>query len=618
MTSASNTSSSPLGTANPEGDGLSNLSTAGKVGILVGIFALTSLVSLLLILCRSSQRRRQAKANFAAWKSGRDVEGIITEKEPGSPSKQIAYSRKSPLVGLAAATFRRLSDLYSSREDPYALLGDVTLARQPTRREGQGIRLLSRKATSRSEGAGRSKSGGNESLRINMLQDEDTRRFTPIKEEEDWVMSPNESKWRRAGSLLREDSAGDDSDPFEDIDPPPFRGGPVPTPHRSSAQLDPFGDNADSDRANGDPIGLRDGSEDRLAPPQADKRWSSLSAFSTAGSRLSANASDAESAIVQQAQQGSRRSVAYVNDKSDAAVLQLSPHTSGVLSPQTDIASSYRPIKRSESFFQRMTGLTSSLSLLRRATRSPNLDLSLHYGDFRDPTPPPTLWPIASRESGMNPPAAGVGPSLTSLASARSMRDAIVMQRDPTFGSDAESEGVIGSIDRSRGPTACSDPDEASSPDIEPSARNRGETPGSAVVDGGAFHPVMPRSAFPSLDNPFTDSSTSPQPYDTLSSTTSPIASTPDRSAADTTPKASPSSVTSMVSHRRPVRDVVRSINRRSAGNIGLFSPTSAYSVESGLSSSKSGSGGTPESATVRYEAFRRGRLSVTNPDDED
>ncbi|WWC70700.1 uncharacterized protein I206_104651 [Kwoniella pini CBS 10737] len=495
--------------------------------------------------------------------------------------------------------------------------------------------------------------------RIDMLREEDTRPYgsgpsKPEDEEQlDWAMNSDESgrNWRSAKSILDNRHSDDDddgnsnqdpfhdrADSFDDDKPilPPLRGGPVPTPHESRSDLGTFDEiasmsNPYSDVSRNrlstishdpsleyhlptlspsDPLDLAG----LLVPPVIGgaNRYSQSSIPTSARSGLSnrsahSNAlSDAEEGIIHQAR--------YVHSQSPTLV-----------SP-SEVA--YEPIKRSESFFKRMAagGITSLLTSVSSNKSTPQKKEL----DVKDPNPLPTLWPVISKDnlispispensSATHPPTSwkgdllpinndhGKGPSLSSLASARSMRDMILVQRDATS-SSMESEAVI---ERSTSPAQHMDEIFTnSSPTIEegysadrpdvashsrhpnglrmtsPDFREGDETPGEIVFNGADFAspPILPSTYLSSM----TTTGSRPESERRKSSDLS-LPSTPKHveskshksSITDEShlpPSRSPVN-TPLVQHRRPVRDVVNSINRRGGSTpFSLLSPLSNYS----------------------------------------
>ncbi|WWC62496.1 uncharacterized protein I303_105092 [Kwoniella dejecticola CBS 10117] len=591
-------------------------------------------------------------------------------------------------MGAIGATLHSISSKFSgAKGDPYAELRDPPLSaseeeiggplRKSSRKVGEGIRLLGPRPERQKslyyspspEKPVRQASIVRNS-RIDMLREEDTPRpksrlIRPLvgDEEEDWVMRSDESgnNWRSAKSILdnrHPEDADADQDPFleredsfDDDAPilPPVRGGPVPTPRDSRSDLgtfdeiasmsNPYSDlsrNPYSDVSRNrlsavshnpsldyhlpsmspsDPLDLAG----LLVPPVlgGGNRYSQTSIPTSARSGLSGRSgqltalSDAEEGIIHEAR--------YIHSQSPTLV-----------SP-SEVA--YEPIKRSESFFRRMAagGITSLLTSSTRSNTPQKKDL-----DIRDPNPPPTLWPVISKDDLMSatspispesstathPPTSwrgdllppdnehGKGPSLSSLTSARSMRDMVLVQREATS-SSMESEAVI---ERSSSPP----PPDAFSPnadDFMPDAEQQEESdrydgsghgrhpngltmpspdlhdgdeesPGEIVFNGADFTspPILPASYLSSPSAiPPKESATSrkaslrptpitPKKVDkkTLKTSATDEASLPPSGSPVPTP---------LVQHRRPVRDVVNSINKRGGSTpFSLLSPLSNYS----------------------------------------
>ncbi|OCF54976.1 hypothetical protein L486_07632 [Kwoniella mangroviensis CBS 10435] len=504
-------------------------------------------------------------------------------------------------------------------------------------------------------------------------------------EDEDWVIDSDESgrNWKSAKSLLNNRQSDDeDQDPFHDrassfdddapiLPPLRVRGGPVPTPHESRSDLgtldeiasmsNPYSElsrNAHSELSRNpysdvsrnrlshnssleyhlpslspsDPLDLTG-----LLVPPSDNRYSQTSIPTSARSGRSGRSgqsnalSDAEEGIISEAR--------YLHSQSPT-----------LISP---VETAYVPIKRSESFFRRMAagGIISLLS----STKSISSSSQGKELDIRDPAPQPTLWPVMSSEnvnspsspspispeSSNHPPKSwrgdtldlpsnehGKGPSLSSLNSAKSMRDMVLVQRETTtssVGSEAviEMERASSPVDQTRTQVHRKDesdgtlvraeesdslsplPSETSTsviplrPDGAGHRRDGNsqttfssgesglDTPGEIVFNGADFAspPVLPTHQFGStpsaVENDQTPrkSSLRPTPY--------PI--TPRRAISKTLnttvidesylpPSGSPVP-TPLVQHRRPVRDVVNSINKRGSSTpFSLLSPMSNYS----------------------------------------
>ncbi|WVQ96461.1 hypothetical protein IAU59_003566 [Kwoniella sp. CBS 9459] len=561
--------------------------------------------------------------------------------------------------------------------------------------------------------------------RIDMLGEEDSPQYAigratrgnHDEDEDDWVIPSDESdsRWKSAKSILNQPHTDDEGDnPFEGDDeydddapilPPLVKGGPVPTPHDSRSDLGTFDEIASMSNpyselsrnpysdvsGNGMSINSHQPSLDHhlpslspsdpldlagLLPPPNAHRYSQ-SSFPTShrsGRSGQSNAlSDAEEGVIHQA--------SYLHSQSPTLVSPGSPE------------SAYVPIKRSESFFRRMAagGITSLLPTRAISVKKKELDI-------RDPAPQPTLWPITSQDNlnsplgqqrsspispstndSHHPPTSwkagvlqppqpahsqGKGPSLSSLNSARSMRDMIIVQREATD-SSVESHGVIEKSDSGSfsplpaqefdpttadsrstddalaslgSPTTMIRPEGAghhrhangltTGPSLESSDMVGSETPGEIIFNGAEFaYPTngeettpLPALDFGSTQTPELaalpvtilnkqENLPSRQPSASQglamqigSSTHPPQADGLDRSLKPTPvrPKAqrqtssalntsvidnssnppSGSPVPSpLVQHRRPVKEVVNSINKRGGATpFSLLSPMSNYS----------------------------------------
>ena len=418
--------------------------------------------------------------------------------------------------------------------------------------------------------------------RRDMLADEDR----PAS----WQVPSSPSQWRSAGSLLSCDSE-ETEDPFDDVSSPePMRGGPVPTPQGSMAHLgNPYGDDsqeAGRQRPASATWQLPDFDTQSLdlallSPPQ---EYSDNSLPSNR-SRYSALLSDVEEGSIHEASMASR-----------------TPAT--VLTPPE---SAFAPVPRTESFFRRMAagGITSLLPGPKPLARKGTLDI-------RDPAPAPSLWPVLSHDSPLtqgtlspytesHPPSSfkgfgegtglaalgrphGKGPSLSSLNSAKSMRDMVIVQREPTESSEG-AEAVIEST-----PSPASSVAEACQKDLASK---------SALTDQS--------------DEDITQASEHASQEARLSPEADKTPATPS-----TEPPVSP--MGRLPGGRRPVRDVVNSINKRAGGALpsGLFSPMSTYSTPSSPSNKAAACRRSTDSrgvAKTMYEAVKRSPLTVANPD---
>lgn len=639
-TSDSSTSTTPSSSASPSSEAASPLPLAAQLGIIFGILGIAALIFGGLIW-RHRRRKRRERLIKSIYGSNAPTgpsrpygdrekggEGLMEEARqeeyneyqnvppaPDSPEKAVGLG-----MGTIKASFASLR--HFRREQPsetYAVLNDegpsgpVSPVRQPTRRSGQGIRLLGPRQQRASYIPVTSpQSIATADSRRDMLSDEDSRNF----KDRDWdVREDDVGRWKSAKSIL----ADHDEDPFEDDDdeslrPPIITGGPVPTPYGSRTSLtpDPFHERDISDGDFGlphvpsEPLDLAG-----LLPPTSHKRYSAMSGLSGPSSAIS----DTSEGVVHYAHIGS---------------------PADTLSPE----STYMPIKRTDTFFKRMAagGITSLLSA-KSVARSTSI-ASTSY-NIRDPAPPPSLWPVVSRdilsprkvESGLSthepekPPTAWKGddlksvrpthhrgPSLTSITSARSMRDMVIVQRESTD-SSAEAESVV---------IETTSPEPIDGPfDDRHATTSGGETPGSIVFDGADF------SMSPDTVD-YTRSGLLRQPSIPIPIIVAPTTPTSNRIRSIGPHSHSPSSSSSphsvppsgspiphpVLMHRRPVSEMVNSINKRgSASGLGDTTPISLFSPQSRYSSPAS----TPKQGRVRpttlYEAVKRDRLLVANPD---
>jgi len=649
------------------------------IALIVGAIAIAGVIAAGLLYRHRRKKRRAAMLGAAAWNGRRQGgdrpygsrekggEGLMDE-DNGRDTGRGEMGEKSPMVGLGmgaiGATLASISSKLGrgyQEDDPYTVLHDRGASyggplRKSTRKVGDGIRLIGPRPSMSSSryapirlgaGAGRVRSplDSVKETRIDILHDEDSREF----EREDWVMSgrAENGRWTSAGSILGHEH--EESDPFSDGDDDeslmaPIRGGPVPTPHASRSELDPFDDY--HHRRSSTYLASFD---DLLALPVASTSDQGLFPRSQR-SGVSTSVSDVEEGVVQHAH-------------------LASPTSPSCLSPAE---SEYKPIKRTDSFFKRMTG--GGLGAL--LSRQPSQRGTMRIRDIHDPTPAPALWPIDSRDEVSCPaepnypptafkgglvPTGGheKGPSLSSLHSARSMRDMVIVQRERTQSSE-EEEGVIeaGTPDvelgedeamaterelssgipapesdvtayahARHGQTAVS---ESPSYLASPSAAG-GETPGSIVFNGADFAPMLttvpatPPAAAPAAESrPYGawKLSTPPQIRAIANASPRPVSdilhdhSTPGRSSEPPSGSPVPSP---LLSHRRAVKDVVNSINKRGGGvPLAFASPASNYSPVTTAPPSpliqKPGAARQKRPVTM-YEAVKRERLLVANPD---
>ncbi|WWD04807.1 hypothetical protein V865_002878 [Kwoniella europaea PYCC6329] len=531
-------------------------------------------------------------------------------------------------------------------------------------------------------------------------------------EDGDWVIDSDESgrNWKSGKSLLNNRQSDDeDQDPFHDressfdddapiLPPLRVRGGPVPTPHDSRSDLGTFDEiastsnpyselsrnphselsrNPHSDVSRNrlshnssleyhlpslspsDPLDLTG-----LLVPPCDNRYSQTSIPTSARSGRSGRSG--QSNALSDAEEGMISEARYLHSQSPTLV--------------SPVETAYVPIKRSESFFRRMAagGITSLLS----STKSNSSSSQKKELDIRDPAPQPTLWPVMSSEnvniparpsqispgSSSHPPTSwrgdtldlpltsnehGKGPSLSSLNSAKSMRDMVLVQRETTT-SSVESEATIetetasspadqtqtqvhrkdesdGTLVRAEESDSLSPLPSGPSTSVNPLRPDGAghyrsgngqttfddgdsglEAPGEIVFNGADFAspPMLPINDFASIPSVSrqkavdldTEHDKTPK-QSSLRPTPSPT--TPKRAISRTLnttvideaslpPSGSPVP-SPLVQHRRPVRDVVNSINRRGNSTpFSLLSPMSNYSPaidrKSSLSSNITGS----------------------------
>lgn len=255
--------------------------------------------------------------------------------------------------------------------------------------------------------------------------------------------------------------------------------------------------------------------------------------------------------------------------------------------------SSYVPIKRSDTFLRRLTG--GSFATLLGNRRG-----SMREVDIRDPAQPPALWPLDGfsdpfgdtaelvlndpRDTSVSsrPPVAfkGLedfsrtpqGRSVSSLASTKTMRDMVVVQRERLDGTtDTEWDDALAAEQQ------CTLSPGTSRPHTPLAARHKTpemtETPSSCTTSDFGARSVTPAAI----------------------------------AAANTDAKPSPV----LPQKRRPVREVVDSINRRSGPGTPLcvLSPSSITTAQNTPSPSR-------KKPQTIYEAVRKSALIITNPDD--
>ena len=623
------TSESSLGVSMPH-----NLSTGAQIGMAVGIISGVSLLAILAFLCLRRRRRRHI------YKSA-----ILNEKGQGDDSQGLVadWSEKSGIVGLGlgavSAGWTRISP--QRRQDPYATLQDEGMYTSPpatksTRRIGNGVRLTGPRPPP---------------SRRDMLSDEDSRCFKdtkPIKEEEeDWTVDrKTRGSWAPAGRVLRSSTSASstsdiDSDGESLLPVPRIAGGPVPTPMASASIIDPFDDSASVDigtiRSTHSYQSVRSSSSQRyrtgpglhqlptsepidftdlLAVPTT--RWSyaqsSLPRSMSSRGSTYLSGSDAEEGNVQYAE---RSTAQYA-----AAIL---------ISPDPDEG---QPVKRSESFFKRMTqgGIA---GLLGGQTAGGGYAKARGAGsgmDIRDweKGEKPSLWPVESRDEPIHsrsgtdqsgpsaeskhtnetgnkalvpPPSAWTGAgranmaeqSVPSLASARTMRDMVLVQRDvsessqyaasghraeSSTGSD-RSEGMAKTVwtKRNAVPTSTTVP-EPSSHEREESediiAFTNPSTPEPFSIPFPKSSDPVPAPVAPPVEQPIISVTSHFSPLAAAAAASEELDTTPKKpTRAPSPPNGSPLAK-AIISHRRPVRDMVFSINKRSSAHFGHDSTASS------------------------------------------
>ncbi|ORY28477.1 hypothetical protein BCR39DRAFT_588706 [Naematelia encephala] len=625
---------SPSETLGDAGGNSHPLPTGSIIGLSVGLAACPVLLAIFLWF-RHRRLRRKKAALAAMWGSPpgptrstsvsrpygsreKGGKGLLEPKDPNIyRDLETPDISKSPLgIGLGmgaigtslASMARRLGP--QPQSDPYAPLHDPGegLAREPTRRAGDRIRLVGPRAASVTKKYAPVRLGeplarsSVSAARFNILSDEDSRRFTPSKEE-DWRL-PSETDgndWRSARSLLREE--GSEGDPFDDDDSlrPPVRGGPVPTPHDSRSDLDTY------DRFADRTIGESSRTDYRLPevspsdPMELNGLLPLLSQLNHPGAAISRSARSRQSSSTEDLEEGTLHHAHIISPSTAQA--SLIQHAQRAVSRSATILSTattegaYVPIKRSESFFKRMTQ-----GLLSRQPTGPR------PLEIRDPSPAPALWPEEEVTVSHPPPSFARssgqlrGPSESSLASAQSMRGMAIIQREMTN----STMGTIAAVDEAE--TSLLEDGDENNNTILSGHHRHGLTgisePGSVVFNGAEFS--SPTSA------PVSENQTPPRPPSTSAHN-----KTPPRPSSTSAPPSGSPVPKPLVSHRRPVREVVNSINKRASTTpLSLLSPSSQYSPQRS-SPRRMGeiTGDTRPSKSTLYEAVKRGTLLVANPD---
>lgn len=711
----------------PEG-ATSGMSLPAQLGLIFGVLAVAGM-GIAVFIWRYRRRRRHQRIERAIYGLGhaqppsrpygsrkkggeglmeeaRNLQEKVTPPLPPStpPQKQVGLG-----LGSITATFASIRGYVKkpTEAEAYAVLqneGSSTPARKPTRKVGQGIRLIGPRSPRHEPYEPRQSRASimSPDSRRDMLYDEDSRHFAQA---EDWEVGDlGQGNWKSAKSIL----ADHEEDPFENDDdddslhPPVIRGGPIPTPHESTANLDPFNDvqHRESDTRDIGEYGLPRVDSDPLLDLDAflpipsatmHKRYSATSSDSGPLTAMT----DIEEGVIQHAHFASPGT------------------TASLLSPAE---STYQPIKRTDTFFRRMAagGISSLLpSSSKSLARSQSSTTSLF--DIRDPAPPPSLWPVVSRdmltqaEAGLaghiasagavaavvgvtKPPTAWrggnlsidtitaqrpthhPGPSLTSITSARSMRDMVIVEREPTSssGESATIEHAPQYHGKGGHERDTTDDDGSEMSGSDHRVRPKG-TPGGGLVvfDGAEF--ASPSSVaetpVPQIKRPLTPPRHTSRPFEptvqpATTSRSNPTPSPPSSSAAAsasilvTTPSRTPRVPSGspipqpLLSHRRPVSEMVKSINKRGSGSVlsgagggggsgssnasplTLFSPASQYSPASpakgfGTPATEApilgpaigfgtGAGFRPSGLKrpmTLYEAVKRDKLQVANPD---
>ncbi|WVO12632.1 hypothetical protein L204_100237 [Cryptococcus depauperatus] len=300
--------------------------------------------------------------------------------------------------------------------------------------------------------------------RIDMFEDEDSRRFNNLSPSKSWSDLPSEEedmgvlrtpsgRWRSTQPTMSDSDDGE-----TDLNVPilaPFKGGPVPTPHDSIVEINRS--HLDSTQyqlpsSSSEPLDLFGLLEPSLQVESQNAAMPSQRSLRSGVSGSSHQPSDSEEAFVQDVRLARRDDASLVSPVSPTQ------------------------LPRNDSFFTRMTSTRVSAILRRGNSRSSTArPRSGSQLEIRDPAPQPTLWPIASQDqlhqlplpettqktSSVLPDSTRVppiswrgdiivqpkptytnGPSLSSLDSARSMRNMMILKREDTE-SSLETTGVI-------------------------------------------------------------------------------------------------------------------------------------------------------------------------------
>ncbi|ODN81603.1 hypothetical protein L202_02014 [Cryptococcus amylolentus CBS 6039] len=466
------------------------LTTSILVGVIVGSVGLFALVLglCLWVIRRRSQRRRIGKepvwpasgprghipsgatSGYGGEKRGPGLMDEMREKSMPNASASGAVSAHGGWGAALGAVNAQVSSI-SSRiraarwAEPYTELhGDspghedpVAVAPGPprklTRREAQGIRLIGPRPQ-RGKSLYYAPNSPNKPARasviwderIDMLSDEDTRQYNDVcpASYSDSDSEGDLGLWRRSGESER-GSGTDLSGPIL----VPFKGGPVPTPKESEAgsvnsaqryQLPNFG------------------------PTEPLDLFSWLTTKNSRHTGTNVSAGSGRSGVTDSSRQQSDLEEGIVVDgvqrgvRDEASIVSLSP-----LDPVEPT-----PLRRNESFLKRMAD--AGVSVFRKNSQASDRSRAGSQIGIRDPAPQPTLWPIESRDQSSAPSAPTnsspttsspesahpptslptkaarlahhTGPSISSINSARSMRDMVLVQREGTD-EGSESVGVV-------------------------------------------------------------------------------------------------------------------------------------------------------------------------------
>lgn len=711
------------------------LSSSQTVGIVLGILATLSALFIGLMLCNRRRKKRIAAAAARDWDFERrtmiENRGLGKPYGLGSPPPPVPPATTAGIIGLGLrglesaglAGFQRISSMRStSQAQRYAQLHDRSadddgndmdekIARVPTKREGQGIRLLGPRAP-RCPPRNHVVSPPIPGPRKDMLGDEDTRVFANVTpgrsdrsgESSTAATSSRKPGWRSASDILKRrvvstSSSAGHSESESLVPPQRIRGGPVPTPDGSVVDFDPFSDTAHpaADTPPRTPTAqgrrasvleerdLGEGHTGVYELPMLDTAPLDFGPLLTPSGQSRNSLTPSERKRVSKAPSDMEEGVIGVAHKA-------SHHAPSLLSsPDCSAELTGTGIRRSESFFKRMTqgGITGLLSSVgsssagRRQSRGGSADI-------RDPTPAPDLWPIISRDdvTEADEPVTPRQPrrtdtfghernevSLSSLQSARSMRDMVVVQRDREVSDGTVShEGVLGwwgaggpqgSDEDLLGGALVPSPTHSELSDEHDNRReslltesaNSPKTPTQSVRQADTADPpsvlIGPVTPERTSSGHETNGSSPHWSIRTGASTRTfgpTSASTPKDAGALSVPASEPLLAgpsdsrqinkrgsplpEQVVAHRRPVKDMVNSINKRSSLPVPgrpsstredgpASSVSSCESSNSNPSSVGTGSGsdasgnaaGRRKRPATTYEAVKRGQLTITNPD---